>query len=82
MGYPVPSIVKIDVEGFELEVIRGLVRLLPLPQVRAVFVEVHFQTLATRGVPYAPAEMTRLLTSHGYDVKWIDPSHFVGRKGA
>lgn len=44
-----PSVVKIDVEGYELEVIRGMQR--TLRGVRALFVEVHFQILEQRGTP-------------------------------
>ena len=58
-----PGVVKIDVEGFELEVLRGAARLLgehrPL-----LLLEMHLDILERRGI--RPAEVVELLRGHGY----------------
>ena len=77
---PPPNLVKIDTEGFELDVLRGMTKLLALPQLRAVFVEVHFGLLAGRGQPKAPAEIERLLGAAGFSTRWVDPSHIVAER--
>lgn len=76
----IPTCIKIDVEGFEKEVLDGLSATLHLPRVREVFVEVHFQILASRGLPDAPAYINRLLTRCGFHVTWVDPSHLIASR--
>lgn len=78
---PAPTVLKIDTEGFELDVLRGTAGLLARPGVRAVFVEVHFGLLAKRGQPKAPAEIERLLKSAGFTTRWVDPSHIAAERG-
>lgn len=71
-----PDVAKIDVEGYELDVLRGFGNL--LDSVRAVIVEVHFARLAERNV--RPRAVTDLLEAHGLSVRWLDPSHLVGSR--
>ncbi|HKT88921.1 MAG TPA: FkbM family methyltransferase [Candidatus Sulfotelmatobacter sp.] len=69
-----PSVVKIDVEGYELEVIQGMHRI--LRGVRALFVEVHFQILEDRGMPQGPSQLVNEIRKLGFsDIKWPDASH-------
>lgn len=75
-----PNVVKIDTEGYELDVVQGMAGLLANPSLRAVFVEVHFGLLAERGMDTAPGELERRLRSHGFDVQWLDASHVAGRR--
>lgn len=77
---PVPSVVKIDTEGFELDVLRGMTGLLGEPKVRSVFVEVHFGLLSQRGQPKAPAEIERILRVAGFTTRWVDRSHIVAKR--
>lgn len=74
--------VKIDVEGFELDVLKGMSGLLADPALRAIFVEVHFLALANRGLHTAPADMIALLRAAGFEIQWIDPSHFGATRTA
>lgn len=76
----VPSIIKIDVEGFELEVLQGMKTLLASEGLRGIFCEVHFGILESRGMANAPIEIERLLKAAGFSVVWIDPSHIVATK--
>lgn len=77
--YP-PQVIKIDVEGFELEVVQGLHDTLRSPNLRAILIEVHFQTLNQRGLPGAPAQIVQMLCDAGFAVAWVDPSHLVARR--
>jgi FkbM family methyltransferase len=72
---PTPNVIKIDVEGYELEVIEGLSRLLASKELRSVFVEVHFSLLHNRKLDEAPASILQTLRQHGFRVHWVDPSH-------
>lgn len=77
-GLKSPNVVKIDVEGFEWEVLRGMSRLLRERPPRAIFIEVHFSVLEGRGIPMAPLEIQKLLADAGFQVAWLDASHIVG----
>jgi FkbM family methyltransferase len=72
---PTPNVVKIDVEGFELEVIEGLSGILGSSTLRSVFIEVHFSLLHKRGLDHAPATILQTLRGSGFQVRWVDPSH-------
>ncbi|MDB4990634.1 MAG: methyltransferase, FkbM family [Myxococcaceae bacterium] len=72
---PAPNVVKIDVEGFEEEVLEGFGDLLSEPSLRAVLIEVHFSILDQRNRRQAPARISSLLTHHGFGLRWIDASH-------
>jgi FkbM family methyltransferase len=79
---PIPHFIKIDVEGFEIEVINGLHDTLGDAQCRAALCEVHFAQLEARGLRYGPIEVERGLKNAGFAVKWIGPSHILGTKPA
>jgi FkbM family methyltransferase len=77
---PTPNVIKIDVEGYELEVIEGLSQVLSSKQLRSVFVEVHFALLHNRKLDRAPAAILQTLRQHGFQVHWVDPSHIGARR--
>jgi len=78
---PVPNAVKIDVEGFEWEVLKGLGQSIEDPACRYVLIEVHFGLLASRGLNSAPGEMERFLAAAGFNnMTWPDASHLCARK--
>jgi hypothetical protein len=73
-----PTFLKVDVEGSELDVFEGMTSALSSDGCRAVFCEVHFGLLAERGQPYASKEIAALLSRCGLtDQRWIDPSHLA-----
>lgn len=75
-----PTVLKIDTEGFELDVLRGIPDRLADPALRAVFIEVHFGLLANRGMAKAPQEIERILKAAGFATRWVDPSHIAGER--
>ncbi len=70
-----PDVIKIDVEGFELEVIKGMRELLLSPKCMDIFIEIHYAILENRGRKHAPKEICRRLAENGLRVRWIDSSH-------
>ncbi len=77
-----PNLVKIDVEGFEEEVLAGMSHLLAALELRAVFLEVHFAILESRGRSEAPMRIEKLLHSKGLIPQWVDSSHIVAKRQA
>lgn len=76
-GLPPPNALKIDVEGFELEVLQGLGESLASPALRAIGIEVHFGILQGRGMGNAPQRIEELLKQNGYRLQWPDTSHLL-----
>ena len=75
-----PSVVKVDVEGFEYEVLIGLSSALASPQLRVVCIEVHFASLEARKLFDVPKRIRSDLESHGFRVAWTDPSHIIATR--
>jgi FkbM family methyltransferase len=73
-----PDRIKIDVEGFELEVLHGMSEV--LHRVKSVFIEVHFQILRERGLARGPGEIKSVLEREGFSIRWVDPSHLVAER--
>lgn len=63
-----PSVCKIDVEGAEAEVLKGMLPLLETKQIRELLIEVHPPSLVSSGVGAEAVE--RLLTGAGYSKIW------------
>ncbi len=74
---PRPNVVKIDTEGYELEVLEGLQEAFSSEALRAIGVEVHFGRLSERGLKQAPAQIESSLLRAGFSVTWPDPSHLL-----
>jgi FkbM family methyltransferase len=79
---PAPNVVKVDVEGFEEEVLSGMSAVLAREECRAAFVEVHFGILDARGRRHAPAAIERMLQGLGFVTNWLDSSHLKAAKPA
>jgi len=74
---PPPQIMKIDTEGFEAEVVEGMLRLLSTNPPRFIGIEVHFAILEQRGEEGAPARIESVLLGAGYSLEWCDASHLL-----
>lgn len=78
----IPSVLKIDTEGFEEDVLWGMRSMLRAPELRALMIEVHFAQLENRGYLRAPNRISSLLMDAGFHLEWIDSSHLLATKGA
>jgi FkbM family methyltransferase len=78
----VPNAIKIDVEGFEYEVLEGLGSYINKPGLRLIGIEVHFGILKERGVPQVPEQLEELLNRNGFAVSWPDASHIIAIRSA
>lgn len=76
----VPNLIKVDVEGFEEEVLNGMKQTLTSPALRNILVEVHFLKLERRGRLTAPSRIQQLLESAGFKTKWVDTSHLFAAR--
>lgn len=75
-----PNAIKIDTEGYELEVLLGLGGLLEDPLLRVLCIEVHFGLLAERGLHRAPERIEKALAAARFAVSWADASHIVAQR--
>jgi len=70
-----PNLMKVDVEGMEVHVLRGLDRTLDFPGLRHLFLEIHFRLLDGRGQPGGSRDIVKFLRKRGFRLNWIFPSH-------
>lgn len=75
-----PNAIKIDVEGFELEVLQGLGDLLDDRSLHTIGVEVHFGILRSRWMDDAPRTIELLLKQRGFHVEWPNSSHILAMR--
>lgn len=73
-----PDIVKIDVEGYELEVLDGCDKVADNANVLAI--EIHNEVLNNLGVSNPNQYIRILLSKWGYKTRFTDFSHIIGWK--
>jgi FkbM family methyltransferase len=76
----VPSVVKLDVEGHELDVLHGMANTLADRRLSHLFIEVHFAVLHRTGRKDVPAKLERFLEMKGFRIGWVDQSHLHARR--
>jgi len=76
----VPNFIKIDVEGYESDVIKGMADLLKESELRTLAIEIHFALLEERGLREAPRDIVAELKQNNFTVCWTDPSHIVATR--
>ncbi|CAN5334824.1 hypothetical protein BH09SUM1_BH09SUM1_34060 [soil metagenome] len=67
----IPNVIKIDVEGYELEVLKGARRILR-DNAAVIFLAVHHSFLATLG--QSSGELAKLIHAQGYRIARVDGS--------
>ena len=67
------DLVKIDVEGAEFLVLKGMQQSLEKERVTALMIELHDRTRR--------AELENLLNRFGFHLRWVDPGHLLAMKG-
>jgi len=72
-----PNAIKIDVEGFEVEVIEGAINALKNDELKVVGVEVHSEILESRKIENPIGRMEKILSESGFILEWTDFSHLV-----
>jgi FkbM family methyltransferase len=75
LNLPTPNIIKIDVEGFEFEVLNGMKKILQQKTLREIFVEVHFAKLKKKKLKNAVFLICKILKDNKFSISWLDPSH-------
>lgn len=75
-----PTIIKVDVEGFELEALKGMPRVLAGPALRNVLIEVHFGLLEIKGIKDGGVRVEKVLKDAGFSTRWLDFSHIMGSR--
>jgi FkbM family methyltransferase len=76
-----PSLIKIDVEGAELEVLAGIARTLRQRILQGVLCEVHSAVLAKRGFADGPRRVQTMLHDAGLtSQRWVDYSHLLAMR--
>lgn len=75
-----PNIIKIDVEGFEIDVIQGMQTILVNKFLKKVFIEIHFLEMTKRGLKNGSKEIVDILNKSGFKVNWTDPSHLIAER--
>jgi FkbM family methyltransferase len=73
-----PDVIKIDVEGFEGDVLNGLPNV--LKGTRCLVIEVHFAAMSRRGMPNESMRILGLLRDQGFTTRWIDTSHLLATR--
>lgn len=77
---PPPNALKIDVEGFEKEVLEGLGATLDRAELHLIGIEVHFGLLKERGLTKAPRDIEVMLKQRGFSLRWTDSSHLLAQR--
>lgn len=76
-GLMSPTILKIDVEGFEEDVLWGFRENLRDSNCRAIFVEIHYTASSQRGFLRSPSRVVSMLQNLGFRTRWLDSSHLA-----
>lgn len=74
---PMPNAIKIDVEGFEINVLEGARKTLLNPELKVVGVEIHSTILDEQGVKNPVNKIEKIFNESGFILKWTDFSHVV-----
>jgi FkbM family methyltransferase len=74
-GFLIPNAVKIDVEGFEEDVLKGGVNTFSNFACKNILIEMHFTRMDERKLGDSASRIVNMLKDWGYKVTWVDASH-------
>jgi FkbM family methyltransferase len=74
---PIPNAIKIDVEGFEINVLQGAQKTLMNHELKVVGVEIHSTILDKQGIKNPVEKIEKIFKESGFLLKWTDFSHVV-----
>jgi FkbM family methyltransferase len=78
--YGIPNAIKIDVEGFEMEVLEGGKSVLVDDNLRVIGIEIHTEILNKRGIHNCHNKIEKILLESGFKIQHTDFSHIIGYK--
>ncbi len=77
----VPGVMKIDVEGWEEQVLQGGRKTIASRECKAIMIEMHFSIYAAENDNQRAERITQLLQESGFKkLTWVDPSHLFATK--
>ena len=79
-NWEAPNIIKIDVEGFELEIMKGMNSTLYNKNLRFILIEIHHKIMENRKIKNGAHQIQKLLENASFDISWIDPSHLIAKR--
>ena len=79
-NWEAPNIIKIDVEGFELDIVKGMSSTLYNKNLRFILIEIHHKIMENRKIKNGAHQIQKLLENAGFDISWIDPSHLIAKR--
>jgi FkbM family methyltransferase len=74
---PIPNAMKIDVEGFEINVLEGARKTFLNPELKVVGLEIHFTILEEKGIKNPAKIIENIFKESGFTLNWTDFSHVV-----
>lgn len=77
----IPGVMKIDVEGFEEQVLLGGLNTIASKHCHAIMIEMHFSIYASEGDNARAGRIEALLHAAGFkQLTWVDASHLLATK--
>jgi FkbM family methyltransferase len=77
----VPGVLKIDVEGWEEQVLLGARHTIANESCRAIMIEMHFSIFAAEKDNERAGRISKILFEAGFQKQvWVDPSHLLATK--
>jgi FkbM family methyltransferase len=72
-----PNAIKIDVEGFEIEILKGCTKTINNPKVQVIGIEIHSRILAKSGCKNPTAIIESFFAESDFKLMYTDFSHII-----
>jgi len=76
----IPNFIKLDIEGGELNFLKGSKKILKHKNLRHLFIEVHFTKLNKLHGRSSVIKIINILKNSNFKIIWIDSSHLYAKK--